>query len=89
MATGKKELSAYFNQEPILFLEKRYLDFACGTGRLLSFLENNFAASTGVDISKDMLNIAEKYRKKSELICGDITREHLLDGRKYDIFTAF
>jgi SAM-dependent methyltransferase len=85
----KKELSAYFNQDPIFLSEKRYLDFACGTGRLLSFLAKNFYASTGVDISKDMLNIAEDNCNESELICADITCEHLFDGRKFDIITAF
>jgi len=85
----KKELSSFFNQDPILFSQNQYLDFACGTGRLLSYLENNFAASTGVDISPEMLNIAEKDCKKSELICGDITHENLLEGRKFDVITAF
>jgi len=44
----------------------RYLDFACGTGRVISFLENYMDISIGIDISNDMLEIARKKVKKSK-----------------------
>ena len=34
---------------------QRYLDFACGTGRVLSHLERSFATSVGLDISASTL----------------------------------
>ena len=45
--------------------KEKYLDFVCGTGRIISFLENNFTKSFGVDVSTSMLVVAEKSVKKS------------------------
>jgi ubiquinone/menaquinone biosynthesis C-methylase UbiE len=38
----------------------RYLDFACGTGRILAHLEASMVESYGVDVSQPMLDIAEQ-----------------------------
>lgn len=67
----------------------RLLDFACGTGRILRFLENYFEESRGIDLSPDMLERAKLRVKKAELICGDITKNpDIVDG-KFDCITSF
>jgi len=69
---------------------QNYLDFACGTGRVLSFLESSSSRSVGLDISNSMLETAKNEVQSSNLICGDITREsNLLNGQVFDLITAF
>jgi len=65
------------------------LDFACGTGRIASFLENQVKTSTGVDVSSSMLEIAKKKLKRTEIIRADITTQDVLPGRKFNLITAF
>jgi len=65
------------------------LDFACGTGRVLSFLENSVKSSVGVDVSKDMLSVAQKRCTKSQLIQGDITMQNGLIKGQFELITAF
>jgi trans-aconitate methyltransferase len=67
----------------------RLLDFACGSGRLTQFLETRVAKSTGVDVSDSMLDQARAKLKQTELIKADLTQENALDGRKFDLITAF
>lgn len=66
-----------------------HLDFACGTGRVLTFLENYCTNSTGVDISDSMLEIAESEAVNAKLISGDITKSDLLANQTYDLISAF
>lgn len=66
-----------------------YLDFACGTGRIVSFIEGYVANSTAVDVSSSMLEEALKKVKKTEIINVDLTTENVLDDRKFDLITAF
>lgn len=66
---------------------KNYLDFACGSGRVISFAEKYVGASTGVDVSKDMLNITKTKVSKAKLIAQDITKSSL--NAKYDLITAY
>lgn len=73
----------FVNQTP------NHLDFACGTGRILRHLQPYVGQSTGVDVSPTMLAVASKNARGSETILGDLTREPLLDGRKFDLITAF
>jgi predicted TPR repeat methyltransferase len=77
-------------------LEKYYvdkdidlLDFACGTGRITSLLENRVRTSTGVDVSSSMLAIARKKLQRTEIIEGDITIENVLQAREFNLITAF
>lgn len=65
----------------------RYLDFACGTGRILAVGEEFFGDTTGVDISDEMLRVAAQNCTKSKLIRQDITRSPL--KTEYDVITAF
>lgn len=66
------------------------LDFACGTGRVLEFLNTQSENLTGVDLSDTMLEVCKKNLPKIELIKADITRDNILkDKRNFDIITAF
>lgn len=65
----------------------RYLDFACGTGRILGVGEEFFDDTTGIDISDEMLYVAGLNCTKSKLIRQDITRAPLRGT--YDVITAF
>jgi ubiquinone/menaquinone biosynthesis C-methylase UbiE len=67
----------------------RYLDFACGTGRIIGFLEKNMSESIGIDISESMLKIALENLKKSKIINVDITRKNIFKDNYFDIITAF
>lgn len=67
-----------------------YLDFACGTGRVLAHVEPKFRAATGLDISETMLAVARGRVRSAELVAGDATRNtDVLAGRKFDFITAF
>lgn len=67
----------------------RLLDFACGTGRVLSALEPLVDQADGVDISASMVAVAQRKCAKSRLLVGDILAQpELLSGR-YDIISCF
>lgn len=77
-------LGKYFEEQPF-----DYLDFACGTGRILAYLEGRARTSTGVDVSEVMLEEARKKVTRTELIKTDITRENPFGERQFDLITAF
>jgi predicted TPR repeat methyltransferase len=67
-----------------------YLDFACGTGRVLSHVEQNFRSSVGLDISDTMLAVACGRVRTATLVQGDATGDStVLDERRFDFITAF
>lgn len=69
------------------------LDFACGTGRVIAFLESFFRKSVGIDISPQMLKAAAERAPKSEFRCLDITatKEHedSHSEERFDVITCF
>ena len=66
-----------------------YLDFACGTGRVLSYLEDRVDDATGVDVSGAMLERAATRVKRARLVQVDLAAPGApLEGR-YDLITAF
>ncbi len=67
----------------------RYLDFACGTGRILSTLEEHVTQSTGIEISSAMLDVAQQKVKRSMLLCRDISSPNSPVEGQYDLITAF
>ena len=69
--------------------EVNLLDFACGTGRIAGFLESRVATAVGVDISEPMLEAARQNLKRTELISADHTRDPVLQGRRFNLITAF
>lgn len=67
----------------------QHLDFACGTGRILSYLADRTKKAVGVDISPEMLRLARKYQNNAEIIETDLTRNDVLGERKFNLVTAF
>jgi SAM-dependent methyltransferase len=67
----------------------RLLDFACGTGRVLSFVENLADESIGIDISAEMLRLAAAKCRKSTLIEGNLTENLSLVAGPFDVVTMF
>jgi predicted TPR repeat methyltransferase len=67
----------------------RYLDFACGTGRIIGYLEDLVGPSIGVDISDSMLQVGCQNVKRSLLLQADLTQENILAGKTFDLITAF
>ena len=66
----------------------RYLDFACGTGRITQTVAPFAKESMGVDISRSMLEIARAKCPGTRFIEADATRE-LLDLGTFDVVTSF
>lgn len=67
----------------------QYLDFACGTGRILAFMEELVESATGVDVSTSMLEMARTNVESATIIEADITRDNALEKMKFDLITAF
>lgn len=66
-----------------------HLDFACGTGRIISFVENFTKESTGIDISESMLSVAKKKITKAKLLVGDISDNQDICVTTYSVITTF
>lgn len=67
----------------------KYLDFACGTGRIIGTLEALSTESVGLDISPQMVEYARGKVSRSDLRCGDILAEPDIVDSDYDLITAF
>ena len=65
------------------------LDFACGTGRVLSFCEPLVDSSVGVDISPAMVRAAKERCARSEVMEGDLIAGIDLPRSAFDVITAF
>ena len=66
-----------------------YLDFACGTGRILSFMHRHIENATGVDTSHSMLSCA-RAKTQARLVEGNIVNDkNLLNGEEFDLITSF
>lgn len=82
--TLREVLYDFFAFEPV-----SCLDFACGTGRILEFLNPRVSTCTGLDISASMLSLCRKKLPDAELIEADITQCNVLKGRVFNLITAF
>lgn len=67
----------------------RMLDFACGTGRVISALEPLATEATGVDISENMVALARNKCRRATLRVGDILSQPELLEKNYDLITSF
>jgi ubiquinone/menaquinone biosynthesis C-methylase UbiE len=67
----------------------RALDFACGTGRILSILATSIRETVGVDVSAPMLAVALERSPKSVLVEADITTDAAAVDGPFDVITAF
>jgi len=68
---------------------KRYLDFACGTGRVLKIGQPHFDESVGIDISEDMLAVARERIPAANIICADVTQDPGAAQGQFDYVTIF
>lgn len=69
--------------------EINYLDFACGTGRIISAVEDKADHAMGLDVSAEMIAIARKKTKRAKFIMGNLVdRPNLLD-KQFEVITAF
>jgi SAM-dependent methyltransferase len=66
----------------------RYLDFACGTGRISEVVRRYATESVGVDVSETMLAKARLRCPTMSFIRKDVTAEQLSLGQ-FDLITAF
>jgi predicted TPR repeat methyltransferase len=82
----KQLLSAFRQNRP---QPVRLLDFACGTGRIISFLEPMVDSADGVDLSEQMVDVARTKCQKARLMAGDILAQPALLPEPYDIITCF
>lgn len=67
----------------------RYLDFACGTGRIVSVIENYVDESYGIDINQSMLDRAVKKTNRTIMIQADVTKDDSIINCKFDLITTF
>ncbi len=67
----------------------RLLDFACGTGRVLSALAPLVDSADGVDISENMVAVARGKCPKARLLVGDMLARPELLQPTYDLITCF
>lgn len=66
-----------------------YLDFACGTGRIISYMEDKVDTATGIDLSEAMLARSASRVRGAKLLHKDITAEGEEVEARYDLITAF
>ncbi len=66
-----------------------HLDFACGSGRILGYLSDRVASSTGVDVAASMLAVARANIPDATLVECDLTRDDPFEGRAFGLITAF
>lgn len=85
----KKTLKQILDQNFAAPQSINHLDFACGTGRIIGYLEPMVGKSMGVDVSDAMLEVCRRAVQKSELVKVDLTKNNILKGAKFDLITAF
>jgi SAM-dependent methyltransferase len=66
----------------------RYLDFACGTGRLTAVIAPMATEVVGVDVSASMLKIAVEKVPSARFVLGDLTTEDHQMG-SFDLISSF
>ncbi len=67
-----------------------YLDFACGTGRILEVFKDLIRIKVGVDTSPGQLAVAQTKVPDAELVEGNVvTDPDLLGGRRFNLITSF
>lgn len=66
----------------------RYLDFACGTGRILSVGAGYFRDATGIDVSPAMSSLARAKVPSATILEADVLTEDL-DLQAFHVATLF
>ena len=62
------------------------LDLGCGTGNFLKKLEKHFKKTVGIDISKDMIEVAKSNCKKTQFYVKSVTNFSL--DEKFNLITC-
>lgn len=75
----------YFNIMHPNEVFKKNLDLCCGTGTLCNLFKENGIETKGVDISREMLDVASNKYPDIEFVQYDVRQYH--DGEKYDFIT--
>lgn len=66
------------------------LDFACGSGRGITFLKQFFKKSYGIDISKNLIQYSKKENPECEFFLCDIMKDKFpLKKKSLDVITTF
>jgi predicted TPR repeat methyltransferase len=73
----QKELIARFVKRTFGGRVPRYMDFACGTGRMTGFLAGMSDVSYGVDVSESMMSNARQKWPQTTFFLRDMTKEDL------------
>lgn len=67
-----------------------YLDFACGTGRIIDVFRSLIQTKVGVDTSAGQLAVARAKVPDAEFVHGNVLAEPaLLGGREFNLITSF
>ncbi len=67
-----------------------YLDFACGTGRIIEVFRDLIRTKVGVDTSAGQLAVARAKVPDAEFVHGNVvTNPDLLGGREFNLITSF
>lgn len=64
------------------------LDFACGTGRITSIIQEHTVSCVGLDISADMLRSARRKYPQIKFVQADIQKKNPFK-KKFDLITAW
>ena len=67
----------------------RYMDFACGTGRILSIVAPHAELAVGVDVSADMLARAQQRVPLAKMRLHDLLASRTIQEAPFDLITAF
>lgn len=73
----------YFQNNNIII--NNHLDLGCGVGTLCDFLYNKGIKTTGIDISKDMIDICKRKNNNINFFVSDMTK--YISEEKYDLIT--
>jgi SAM-dependent methyltransferase len=66
----------------------RYLDFACGTGRMTQVVAATAAEAVGVDVSSSMLQVARRKVPAAKFVEADLTSQDV-DIGSFDLVSSF
>jgi SAM-dependent methyltransferase len=81
-------LEATFRELRAAHPDARYLDFACGTGRILQVAAPYFRSALGIDVSEGMLSQARAKVPTARLERADVLTEPV-DVGMFDVITVF
>ena len=81
--TMGESILEYFKENNVSI--KTHIDLCCGVGALCDYFNKRGIDTTGVDISKDMINIAKNKNKSINFYLKDVL--NYKDDRKYDLVT--